>query len=518
MRRRMRLRLLIAVATLPLALFAALPLVAGGQTGRIASIQKKSSTLRSKIESTKRRERVLSGDIAVWSRRISALQSDITVLQTRQARIQADLDAKRARLSRIQTELRLERARLARLRRKLADSRVVLARRLVDLYKADKPDVITVVLEADGFADLLERSEFAKRVSEQDARIIRTVKKAKADAVATSRRLAKLEVEARRVAAAIEARRDEVARVKGTLVDRRDDYATVRSRKSSVLAGVRSDRHEMEGDLRVLEAEQARISASLQQAASNNGYNPAVSGPPRAGSSLLWPVNGPIVSPFGCAGAACTPASTSPSRRARRSAPPRPGTVAMMGWVGGYGNYTCIAHSGALSTCYAHQSRYGTSQGASGLRVRSSATSAAPATATATTCTSRPASTGRRSTRLVPSGRAVGLRSPCRRPPRLRRSDALTPASARALRCPRARPRRLLGRAARDRRPGPPDQDLRAHVRAGVRGLRARGRAATARARAAAGLRVRDDLRRAAGRHRRIAAVVGHRPVRPRHR
>src|SRR4051794_19904295 len=195
----MRLRLLITVATLPLVLFAVLPLVAGGQTGRIASIQKKSSVLRSKIESKKRSERVLSTDIASYSRKIGSLQSDITTLQVRQNRIQADLDAKLARLARIQTDLRLQRARLARLRRRLADARVVLARRLVDLYKADKPDVITVVLEADGFADLLERSEFAKRVSEQDARIIRTVRDAKADATSTSKTLARLEVEARKV-------------------------------------------------------------------------------------------------------------------------------------------------------------------------------------------------------------------------------------------------------------------------------------------------------------------------------
>ena len=31
---------------------------------------------------------------------------------------------------------------------------------------------------------------------------------------------------------------------------------------------------------------------------------------------------------------------------------------------GGYGNFTCIQHSGALSTCYAHQSRFGTASGA----------------------------------------------------------------------------------------------------------------------------------------------------------
>ena len=53
-----------------------------------------------------------------------------------------------------------------------------------------------------------------------------------------------------------------------------------------------------------------------------------------------------------CAGAGCTPASTSPRRRARRSAPPTPARVVLAGWTGGYGNYTCISHGGALSTCY----------------------------------------------------------------------------------------------------------------------------------------------------------------------
>ena len=34
------------------------------------------------------------------------------------------------------------------------------------------------------------------------------------------------------------------------------------------------------------------------------------------------------------------------------------------GASGGYGNFTCIQHTASLSTCYAHQSRFGTSMGA----------------------------------------------------------------------------------------------------------------------------------------------------------
>jgi len=41
------------------------------------------------------------------------------------------------------------------------------------------------------------------------------------------------------------------------------------------------------------------------------------------------------------------------------------GRVVLAGPEGGYGLYTCVQHSGSLSTCYAHQSRLGTSNGAS---------------------------------------------------------------------------------------------------------------------------------------------------------
>ena len=37
--------------------------------------------------------------------------------------------------------------------------------------------------------------------------------------------------------------------------------------------------------------------------------------------------------------------------------------MAIAGWTGGYGNYTCIQHSASLSTCYGHQSSISVSVG-----------------------------------------------------------------------------------------------------------------------------------------------------------
>jgi len=357
MARRMgrRLSLLLAVAVLPLALWALLPLISSGQSPD--SLQRQIERKRDQIEWRKGRERVLTTEISAYTRRISGLQTDITNLQSRQVSLEADLAAKRAELAQIQEDLRRERLHLARLRRRLAEARVELANRLVELYKQDTPDVVTVVLEADGFADLLERTEFMQRTSAQDARIISRVRVAKAESIATAEKLDRLEKRAEEVAKAIEAEVAEVAAVKGQLVERRDSYAAARAGKSELLASTRADRHALEEHVESLEREQAAVLARLQGSS-------AVAGPVRQGSGgLIWPANGSISSGFGMrwgrlhAGVDIPLAEGTPLRAAAS------GTVAIAGWVGGYGNYTCIQHSGSLSTCYGHQSSIGVSVG-----------------------------------------------------------------------------------------------------------------------------------------------------------
>jgi peptidoglycan DL-endopeptidase CwlO len=358
-RRMRRLALLAGVVAIPLVVWAVLPLSSSGSPqGRAARLQDKIEAKRGAIEHKKGRERVLSSDIAAYSSRIRALEGDIDVLRSRQARIEADLAAKRAELERLQARLRAERERLQRLRARLVEARTTLAGRLVAMYKADRPDVVTVVLESDGFADLLQRTEFMRRVSRQDTRIMAIVKAAKAEALATARRLARLEDRQQKVTLAVERRRNEVAAIKGELVDRRASFSAVRTTRREALASTRDSRQHLEGDLAALEKEQAKVQAALQRAAG--------SGPVRQGSgSLIWPVNGAIVSPFGQrwgrlhAGVDIAAPAGTPIRAADS------GKVVLLGWTGGYGNYTCVQHNASLSTCYAHQSSYATSSGAS---------------------------------------------------------------------------------------------------------------------------------------------------------
>jgi murein DD-endopeptidase MepM/ murein hydrolase activator NlpD len=355
-RRMHRLRLLILVAAMPLGLWLFVPVLSDG-----APLSSRIESKKRAIEQKKGRERVLTTTISGYTRRIDVLEGDINVLQARQVRIETDLANKRAELARVQDELRRERIHLARLRERLAEARAALSDRLVELYKADEPDVVTVILESDGFADLLERAEFMQRVSQQDARIIDRVREAKAEAVAAEKRLDALEEKLRKIAAEVARRAAEVDAIKDRLVDRQQEFQGARAVKARALATTRDHRRNLEGDLAALEKEQAAVLARLQSAQGGGS-----AGPIRQGSgSLIWPVNGPVVSGFGMrwgrlhAGVDIAVPAGTPIRAADS------GRVVLLGWTGGYGNYTCIDHGSSLSTCYAHQSRYGTSMGAS---------------------------------------------------------------------------------------------------------------------------------------------------------
>lgn len=330
-------------------------------------LQKKIDRKNSLIGGHKARERVLTSDIASQSNRIGALQTDIDKLSARQQKLQTSLDAKRSELAVVQRRLRTERARLTRLKERLTVVRRTLAQRLLDLYKAGDPDLISVVLDSNGFEDLLTRTEFMTRISKQDAKIMTIVATAKQDAAATEARLDKLEAREAKVAAAIESERDEVSTVRVGLVDRREKIQTARSRKQTLLASSRERRHDLEDDVESLRDAQAKVQARLARLAGG----PATAGPIKPGQGgLIWPVNGPITSPF-CESRAwesCHPGidigvpAGTPIRAAAS------GKVVLQqseASSGGYGNFTCVQHTSSLSTCYAHQSRFATSMGAS---------------------------------------------------------------------------------------------------------------------------------------------------------
>jgi septal ring factor EnvC (AmiA/AmiB activator) len=242
-----RLAALAAGALVPLALWAGLPLAS--DASRLGRAQ-------SQLDQARSREQSLSSAVAQLARIIDQLDGDIALLQRREAQVQAELDRARAALERTQVALRRERARLARLKARLSYSRTVLAQRLVQMYEGGRPDLLTVIFNARGFADLLERTEFLKRINRQDREIILAVRRARDATHRVTVRLARLEARQQRIETGIEAQRNALASMEQALAAKRASLARARAARMAALRSTRGSRQHLEQVVSKLEAEQ----------------------------------------------------------------------------------------------------------------------------------------------------------------------------------------------------------------------------------------------------------------------
>lgn len=314
------------------------------------------------LDQTLEREGVLTSELTGLDDSISGISTEIGTLLDRESQILAELEAKQAELETARVDLEATQAKLERVEAELAEAEELLADRLVEIYMTDEPDALTVVLESDGFEDLLERTEFLERISEQDQNVVTRVRDLKAEVEAEVARLEELEARIEGALATIIARRNELAAAREELTAKRAELEGVRSDRAGALADVRQTRVNLEGNLAGLEREQERIQAELAEAQEAEEQTAA---PVQSGSgALIYPAEGAISSPFGMrwgrihAGIDIAAPEGTPIRAAAS------GTVATLGPSGGYGNYTCVQHSGELSTCYAHQSSFATTAGA----------------------------------------------------------------------------------------------------------------------------------------------------------
>jgi murein DD-endopeptidase MepM/ murein hydrolase activator NlpD len=227
----------------------------------------------------------LAGAVGAASKRLGAINASIASLQTRISRIQSEFDAARAQLLRLRTELAAARTRLAALEAFQARAEQVLAAQLVNGYEADRPDLVSVVLEAKGFSDLLERLAFAQRIRNQDARIVGAVRAARTAVAAQATRLGTLSQRAQTLAQTMLGERDALERANAVLVREQIAAAQSRAAKAGQLASVRARVAGLQRKLAGLQAAQSSVAAGSNSSAARGSSGSGQAGPAPTGTS-----------------------------------------------------------------------------------------------------------------------------------------------------------------------------------------------------------------------------------------
>lgn len=241
----------------------------------------------------------LSASIAGLSGSISSLDGQIALVHSREASVRAQLRSDRRALRRIQASLRHERKVVMVLEDRLAWARALLSRQLVSNYESSQPDLVSVVLNAHGFTDLLDQIHFLRQAEGRQQTIIVITTSAKAQADSAARRLAKTEIAQARLTgrAAIQARA--LAGMNALLGSREAALQHIRAAQTIALAASQARGRRLRAAIATIQAQQAaaQLSASATGVASGGagGAGEGVAAP-ASGSSGGWAIPSSIVS------------------------------------------------------------------------------------------------------------------------------------------------------------------------------------------------------------------------------
>jgi peptidoglycan hydrolase CwlO-like protein len=223
------------------------PSSAGDLQSQIASGQSAAASLRSEIAADSAQIHQTANGLANADLRLGELQGQLTAREAQLAAVQRALIAARDHL--VDLENRLEQATRA------------LAANLVAGYEQGQPDLVTVILEAHGFTDLVERVNFLHRIAVEDAQIVASTRAARRAVARQATQLAVLERRDRALAARVVADRNQVAALQAALL--RENVAALRNRSADS-----AKLHALDARLASLEAKAAAQAAAA--AASGN--------------------------------------------------------------------------------------------------------------------------------------------------------------------------------------------------------------------------------------------------------
>lgn len=196
--------------------------------------------LNSKIDANANRAEALRAAVAAESARIRQSSRGLARAQRRLAQLTEQTDAQRADLERVRTEFVRARDRLTRLvslQRKATDA---LTANLQTAYRNPKPDIVSVIMNAHGFSDLLEKADFLKRVAERNARIMDIARTSRAAVTRQTGRLAVMQRRELVLTRTLERRLDSAHAVETALLRERERRLARSSFKRAELREIQS--------------------------------------------------------------------------------------------------------------------------------------------------------------------------------------------------------------------------------------------------------------------------------------
>ena len=292
-----------------------------------------------------------------YRRQLSQTTASISVVETRLGEL-----GQRIRYDRVNQER--EQRHLIVAQAALQTHRDAYRNRVVQMYEQPAETYLAVLMDSRSFSDFVERWHDLRLIVAADQREV------------NARKAAVRQIDD--IRAAIAESLMQLQTEQGQQAQSRSQLAALAQERENLVALADHDRSSVSNEVAQLSEISAQEEAQLEQLVREqqaelerertHGGAPVL--PPPGSGQMLWPVSGPITSPFGMrpnpfGGGNIefhpgidigVPVGTTVVAAAA-------GRVIIAGWVSGYGNYIAIDHGGGISTGYGHLSQFFVSVG-----------------------------------------------------------------------------------------------------------------------------------------------------------
>ena len=315
---------------------------------------------RAQIAAAKRHQASLTDQIATLDGRLAAIDGQLARLGDQIDAVGEKLATSREKLGLLRQQLRLKRLELEKAEKKLALEQDYFQQRVVITYKTSDLTYMDVVLDSTSFDDLITRVSVVRDFIAGDNDLVGRFEATRDTVESEKQAIAGKESAVHKAVVDLQKQNDELAALRAAQAAQQAASLALRQQKNGKLSSV-------EGDLALLERQEDQLLAE------SNALSGVINGSSGGGGgtgSLVWPVSGPVTSPFGwrihpilgykkfhtgidIGVGYGVPIHASDS-----------GTVIYATWMGGYGNVIIIDHGRGISTLYAHQSSLAVGNGA----------------------------------------------------------------------------------------------------------------------------------------------------------
>ena len=305
-----------------------------------------------KLAAQKQREAALRSQIDAVSARIQGLEAQVGDVSLRLNTLQQDLGLHQKRLHKLNQLFALQSTRLRTLQRQYKLSVDRLNQRLVAIYESDPVTTLDVVLGSGSIEAALDTVNYVKRISDEDKAVAAQVARSKLAMSLARKHTSKLRKRIKGEAHAIAARAAQARQNRAALRGAQGSLSSTKQQQLVALSSLSAQEQAEASEIDSLKAASAALAAQIRAAQQHNTGPTAT----RSSAGLIWPVSGPITSPFGWRwgrmhqGIDIGVPTGTPIRAAAA------GKVIYCGWEEGYGNLVVLDNGGNLATAYGHQS------------------------------------------------------------------------------------------------------------------------------------------------------------------